>query len=350
MDSTEERDGAPSPEAGAQPDQGPGADAGPGGAEPALVAAQADEVRTEEGADLASEAARGESEGAGGAEEAKAAEPEAADQAPAEAAAESDVEAAAESDVGAEVSAAREASAESGEAPQSEEIETGIEERPEPAPMQIPHFPEPPRKRHHVAPALVALDHVLEDETFRIRPEGDLSLLATDIARLGQLFPIDIRLRPPDRFQIICGFRRVAALKFLQRDRVLARLHTDLTDEDALLMALVSAIHARPVEPSDLERIRLRFENDGRLTPSIRSMIEKALSPEDDLGPELVGEEEEVEAEALAEDVTFRLGAINQDLSLLADVFDSLDRAKQEQLLEQLRYSSELVAFLEARR
>ncbi|MBX5480223.1 MAG: ParB N-terminal domain-containing protein [Myxococcaceae bacterium] len=206
-------------------------------------------------------------------------------------------------------------------------------------------------KRHHVAPAMIAIDRIDDDRTFQIRPEGDISQLATDIARLGQLFPIDIRLKPPDRFQIICGFRRVAALKFLQRDRVLARLHTDLSDEDALLMALVSAIHARPVAPEELERIKVRFENEGRLTPSIRSMIDKALSPEDDLAPELVGEEEEeVEAEALAEDVTLRLGAINQDLSLLADVFDALDSVKQEQLLEQLRYSSELVAYLEARK
>lgn len=345
MDSTEERDGAPSPEAGAQPDQGPGADAGPGGAEPALVAAQADEVRTEEGADLASEAARGESEGAGGAEEAKAAEPEAADQAPAEAAAESDVEAAAESDVGAEVSAAREASAESGEAPQSEEIETGIEERPEPAPMQIPHFPEPPRKRHHVAPALVALDHVLEDETFRIRPEGDLSLLATDIARLGQLFPVDLRLVPPNGFQVISGFRRVAALRFLQRDKVLARLHTDLDDEDALLMALAAAIHSVPVAPDQLTELKDRLERENRLSAAARDMLEKALTVGEALAPE--SPVVEIDADELAVDVTRRLGAINQDLALLADVFGSLDEAQRAELLDQLRYSSELVAFLE---
>lgn len=205
-------------------------------------------------------------------------------------------------------------------------------------------------KRHHVAPAMIALEKIDDDDTFRIAPEGDISQLATDLARLGQLFPIDIRLRPPDRFQVICGFRRIAALRFLQRDRVLARLHTELDDEDAVLMALVSAIHARPVEPSDLERIKARFEEEGRLTPSIRSMIEKALSPADSLAPETVGEEEEIEADELANDVTFRLGEINQDLSLLADAFDSLEDAKKDVLLEQLRYSSELVAFLESKR
>lgn len=205
-------------------------------------------------------------------------------------------------------------------------------------------------RRHHVAPAMIAIDRIDEDGTFRVRPEGDISLLATDIARLGQLFPVDIRLKPPDRFQIITGFRRVAALRFLQRDRVLARLHTDLADEDALLMALVSAIHARPVAREELEQVKARLEGEGRLSPAIRSMLDKALSPDDDLAPESVDGEQEVDADELATDVTLRLGEINQDLSLLADAFDSLDRAKQDELLQQLRYSSDLVAFLEGKR
>lgn len=205
-------------------------------------------------------------------------------------------------------------------------------------------------RRHHVAPAMIALDRIDEDPMFQIREEGDITALATDIARLGQLFPVDIRLKPPDRFQIISGFRRVAALRFLHRDRVLARLHTDLGDEDALLMALVSAIHALPVEAEALEKVKARLEGEGRLTPAIRSMLEKALAPEDDLAPETVDGEQEIEAEELANDVTLRLGEINQDLSLLADVFDSLDAQRQEELLTQLRYSSELVAYLEGKR
>lgn len=207
--------------------------------------------------------------------------------------------------------------------------------------------PEPPRRRGHVAPALIALDRVDEDDTFQIRPEGDLSRLATDLARLGQLFPIDLRLKAPDRFQIICGFRRVAALRFLQRERVLARLHTDLSDEDALLMALAAAIHEKHVSSDELEAVRGQLEEQGRLFPEARDMLEKALAPDDGLAPE--GVEEEVDADELAGDVTRRLGDINQDLALLADVFSSLDDEKKAALLEQLRYSADLVAYLEGK-
>src|SRR5256885_3123669 len=97
-----------------------------------------------------------------------------------------------------------------------------------------------------------------------------------DIARLGQLFPVDLRLRPPDRFQIITGFRRVAALKFLQRERVLARLHTDLSDDDALLISLAEAIHSKPVSRDELLSLRERLQEQGSLSAAARDMFEKA--------------------------------------------------------------------------
>src|SRR5215212_9946267 len=105
------------------------------------------------------------------------------------------------------------------------EDQNGAERAPDapavPATEQLAAIPpvEERARRGHVAPAQISIDRIDEDPTFRIRPEGDFSHLATDLARLGQLFPVDLRLKPPDRFQVICGFRRVAALRFLQRDK-----------------------------------------------------------------------------------------------------------------------------------
>jgi ParB family transcriptional regulator, chromosome partitioning protein len=227
------------------------------------------------------------------------------------------------------------------------------EELPPPSPSApaLPQVEETPLiHKHFVAPALIPLDRIDEDTDFLVRNEAeleDIAALATDIARLGQLFPIDVRLRPPDRFQVITGFRRVAALRFLQREKVLARLHTDLSDADSLLMSLASAIHSRNVGPEALSTMREVLQESGRLSPSARDMLEKALSSGDDLSPESV--EEEVDADELAADVTVRLGQANQDLSLLADVFADLDETRRDELLKQLRYSVELVAFLESK-
>jgi ParB family chromosome partitioning protein len=204
-------------------------------------------------------------------------------------------------------------------------------------------------KRIHPAPAQISLDRVDDDGTFQLRPEGDIAALAMDIARLGQIFPVDLRLKPPDRFQLITGFRRVAALKFLQREKVLARLHVDLPDDDAALIALAEAIHSQPVSKEELKALRERLEIEGKLSAAARDMLEKALSEDEGLAPEDAPAEgeEEVDADELAADVTTRLGSINQDLSLLADVFGDLDEDRRAQLLEQLRYSAQLVAFLE---
>lgn len=231
------------------------------------------------------------------------------------------------------------------------EAEQAAAEAEEPATPETELPEETPVQRHFVAPALIPLDRVDVDDTFRVRPEeelGDVSALAMDLARLGQLFPIDLRLKAPDRFQIITGFRRVAALRFLQREKVLARLHTDLSDDDATLMALASAIHSRQVDAEALTAARAWLEEAGRLSPTVRDMLDKALAKGDELAPESV--EEEVDADELAADVTVRLGEINQDLSLLADVFAELDEERKQTLLTQLRYSAELVAFLESKR
>jgi ParB-like chromosome segregation protein Spo0J len=197
----------------------------------------------------------------------------------------------------------------------------------------------------HPAPELIPLDRVDEAPLFQIRPLGDMSLLATDLARLGQLFPIDVRAKGPDRYQVICGYRRVAALKFLQRDEVLARVHANLSDDDALLMSLAAAIHGAPTSREELERFRGILEQEGRLSSRAVQMLDKALAPDSGLAPESV--EEEVEADELAADAAARLGEINQDLALLAEVFASLDPTLKEELLRQLRYSAELVAYLE---
>jgi ParB family chromosome partitioning protein len=230
--------------------------------------------------------------------------------------------------------------------------EVALPDSPQPAPAPEPVQVEETSviRKHFEAPALIPLERVDDDDAFLMRSPSeleDVSALATDIARLGQLFPIDVRFRAPDRFQIITGFRRVAALRFLQRERVLARLHADLSDADALLMALASAIHARGVSTDDLQRHRARLEAAGPLPPAVRDMFEKALASDSALGPEHV--EEEVDADELAADVTVRLGQCNQDLSLLADVFSELETTRKEELLRQLRYSIDLVAFLESK-
>jgi hypothetical protein len=114
----------------------------------------------------------------------------------------------------------------------------------------------------------VSLDDVAPDERFRLRPEGDVAALASSLGRLGQLVPVELRPLPgaaegEPRWQVVAGFRRLAALRLLFRDRVLARLHQELPDEEAWALALAQALLGEPLGVADLEALRSRLEGEG---------------------------------------------------------------------------------------
>ncbi len=266
-----------------------------------------------------------------------AAEPASKASAEAEPDLESEAEPKAEPKPEAEAEAEAEAKTEEGEAGPAE---GEAERQPEPEPE------EPVREPKPGALALLKLERVDADETFRLRPEGEVDSLATSMARLGQLFPVDLRIKPPDRFQVICGFRRVAALRLLKRERVLARVHTDLNDEDALRVALADLLEHHGAQREELEALRARLEAEHRLTPAVRDTLERALAPaEEALGPEEVGEEE-VDLDELAQDITRRLAGINQDLALVTELWSAMDPSLRRALLDQLAYPEQLAAYL----
>jgi hypothetical protein len=109
----------------------------------------------------------------------------------------------------------------------------------------------------------VSISALVADEAFKLRDEGDVSTLATSIGRLGQLAPVELRLVPGEggerRWQLVAGFRRLAALQLLQRERVLARLHERLSDEDAWAMAASHALLTEPLGLEELEKLRARL-------------------------------------------------------------------------------------------
>ncbi|MGC4116442.1 MAG: ParB N-terminal domain-containing protein [Myxococcales bacterium] len=256
-----------------------------------------------------------------------------------------------ENEAGDEAPQAAGAEPEAGSAAEPEpepETEPEPESAAEPAePVAEPEPEEPVREPKPGALALLRLEKVdAEDTTFRLRAEGEVDTLATSMARLGQLFPIDLRIKPPDRFQIVCGFRRVAALRLLKRERVLARVHTDLNDEEALRIALADLIENQGTAREELEALKARLESEHRLTPAVKDTLERALAPvEEALGPEEVGEEE-VDLDELAQDITRRLAGINQDLALVTELWSAMDPSLRRALLDQLAYPEQLAAYL----
>ena len=228
----------------------------------------------------------------------------------------------------------------------------------------------------------VLLAAVSADATFRLREAGDVAALAGSIARLGQLSPVELRPLPgagdgPVRWQVVAGFRRLAAVRLLGRGRVLARVHGRLDEDDAWSLALTGALLGEPLPVAALEALRQRL-SQGRAAPWAEELIDAALARAaqdlaaagddggaaedaassaaeqvDEAGPGAppagatgAADDEEVTLEELAAGLATRLAQVNLDLSLAVDAWDELPGDARRMILEQARYLAELHPYL----
>ena len=262
----------------------------------------------------------------------------------------------------------------------------------------------------------VALEDIAPDDTFRLRPGGDVSDLATSLGRLGQLAPVELRPWPGaatdgPRFQVVAGFRRLAAVRMLARERVLARLHGALSDEDAWGLALAGALLREPLSSEELGALRERLAASG-IAPWAEELVEDSLarapvaaelrerflqflagaptrlpdplpasgereqpgaapvdstlesstlSPTGGEGRErgpTPGEQPlppaepeilEVTPEELVADLAARLSALNQDLATALEAWEDLPAEGRRLLVDQARYVAAALPFMEAK-
>jgi hypothetical protein len=228
----------------------------------------------------------------------------------------------------------------------------------------------------------VPLAAVAADATFRLRGEGDVAPLAGSIARLGQLAPIELRPLPGaadgPRYQVVAGFRRLAAVRLLARGRVLARVHVRLDDDDAWSLCLADALLAEPLTAAELAALGERLGGEG-VAPWAAELLEEArlraplpadqrerfqafleggpahLAPSADPDPAsqdaasaAAAEDgpQEVTPAELAEAVSTGLWSVGQDLDVAVDAWGDLPEHDRRQILEQLHYLAELHAYL----
>jgi hypothetical protein len=182
----------------------------------------------------------------------------------------------------------------------------------------------------------------------------------------------------------------MAALRLLQRDRVLARIHRELSHEDAWALALAKPLLAEPWLADDLEELRRRLPGTGAAGWA-EDLLEDALArtpvaPEDRerfleflrgapgrgagpaagveegegleeeagsrpaAGPEALPAEPEtieVTPDELALHLAVRLFELNQELAAAWEAWRDMAADGRRQVVEQARYIAELFPLME---
>lgn len=213
------------------------------------------------------------------------------------------------------------------------------------------------------AVGFVPLAAIADDATFQLREVGEVGDLASSLGRLGQLVPVELRPLPGaaeggPRYQVVAGFRRIAAVRLLRRDRVLARVHQAFSDEDAWGLALAQALLTAPIDPAAREALRERV---AAVAPWAADLLDRVdLEPEgapDAAAPgEAVPGEAppaapapvEVTPEELANDLAARLYEVNADLAVAYEAWADLPPEGRRAIVDQARWIAALLPMLEA--
>jgi ParB-like nuclease domain len=208
------------------------------------------------------------------------------------------------------------------------------------------------------------------DRTFAVHdPAPDIEGLIESIHRDGQVEPVIVR-RVGSRWQLIDGFRRVAAAQHLNLTRIKARRFDALSVTDAALF-VVKNIHADLPHPDALRTLAVRLEDRAEIDAAALlrryadslSVVEDAPTEEasDEQGEEAhsveaaveesrdapssdehSNDEVEVTPDELADQVNEGFARLSDDLQLVQENWADLDPERKEATLTQLRYYAEL--------
>jgi ParB family transcriptional regulator, chromosome partitioning protein len=94
----------------------------------------------------------------------------------------------------------------------------------------------------------------LEDKTFQVTTEADIGTLAASISRLGVMHP-PVLLAVDSDYSVVCGFRRIAACKFLGLSSICARLLSPGTNKQTCVqLAIAENSMQRPLNLIETSR------------------------------------------------------------------------------------------------
>ena len=123
----------------------------------------------------------------------------------------------------------------------------------------------------------VSLDDIdLNDQTFQFRLELKSGDLRQSIEREGQKFPVVLRRDKPP-YQLVCGFRRIEALKESGSPTAMALVLPGLSEDEAYRLSILENRERAPLSELDMANAVAKLRTRGRRQGEIAGFLGRSV-------------------------------------------------------------------------
>jgi len=123
---------------------------------------------------------------------------------------------------------------------------------------------------------MLPVEDILNDKTFQYRLTTTVGSLAEDIRARGQTTPIFVRPEG-SKYQLISGFRRLAAIRELGREKILARVFLNINDYQSIGLAISENLQREDFSDLEKAQVAKRMRDLGLSVQDIGTAINRSV-------------------------------------------------------------------------
>lgn len=125
---------------------------------------------------------------------------------------------------------------------------------------------------------ILPMEAILESDNFKLRLKiKDIDSLADDMKERGQLSPLFVRPKAEGKYELVSGYRRFEALKKIGAKETLARIFSNLTEDQALGMAVAENDQRNDLTPLEKALLCKRLQEGEKSRKEIAAIVFPAV-------------------------------------------------------------------------
>jgi len=117
----------------------------------------------------------------------------------------------------------------------------------------------------------------LDGSIFRLRSVGDVQELMQSLIEHGQYVPVIVCNKKDNVYQMIAGFRRAQALRELGAPSILARVFEDISNDDAIRIAILDNLYHENLKFVELDEFSKQLRTQNLVSEVLYPFIDSIL-------------------------------------------------------------------------